>query len=112
LFFSPVVVAVALMGALVPGRSAFAQCESGWVSGIGVSGLDGRVNAVLALPGGVVVTGGSFNSAGGVAANGVALWNGSAWSALGTGIDGPVYALAVLPNGDVVAGGDFSTAGV
>ncbi|MCE2925446.1 MAG: hypothetical protein LW822_08340, partial [Phycisphaeraceae bacterium] len=103
--------ALALMGVLMPGRSAVGQCDPGWVSGIGVSGLGGQVNAVLALPGGGVVAGGKFNNAGGEAANRVALWNGSAWSALGAGINGSVNALAVLPNGDAVAGGDFSTAG-
>ena len=39
--------------------------------------------------------GGGFTTAGGVAANRIAKWNGSAWSALGSGMNGAVYALAV-----------------
>ena len=39
--------------------------------------------------------GGGFTTAGGVTANHIAKWNGSAWSALGSGMNGGVYALAV-----------------
>jgi hypothetical protein len=63
------------------------------------------------LPNGDLVAGGSFTTAGGVAANRIARWKGGTWSALGSGMNDSVHALAVLPNGDVVAGGDFSTAG-
>ena len=50
---------------------------------------------------------------GGVAANCIARWDGTSWSALGSGLSGSwavVFALITLPNGDVVAGGDFTTA--
>ncbi len=57
---------------------------------------------------------GDFTIAGGVAANRIAKWNGSAWSALGGGLNAPGRALAVLPNprGDsaMFVGGDFTTA--
>ena len=49
---------------------------------------------------------------GGVAAHGVALWNGTAWQTLGTGVAGPlagpratVRSLAQAANGDLVVGG-------
>jgi hypothetical protein len=57
------------------------------------------------------VAGGFFTAAGGVAANNIARWNGSTWSAVGSGMDNTVSALTVLPNGDLVAGGFFTTAG-
>jgi uncharacterized protein (DUF2141 family) len=41
---------------------------------------------------------------------GIAKWNGSAWSALGTGVDSYVYALAVSGT-DLYAGGYFTMAG-
>jgi hypothetical protein len=70
------------------------------------------VNALCVLPNGNLVAGGSFTSAGGVAASNIAQWNGTTWSPLGTGISGgAVHSLRVLSNGDLVVGGDFNTAG-
>jgi hypothetical protein len=69
--------------------------------------MDGTVYA-LAVNGGELYAGGSFTNAGGVAANRIAKWNGSAWSALGSGMDGTVYALAFF--GTLYAGGSFPTA--
>jgi hypothetical protein len=54
--------------------------------------------------------GGSFTTAGGVAANHIAKWNGSTWSALGSGLDGRVAELAVSGT-DLYAGGEFTSAG-
>ena len=56
--------------------------------------------------------GGYFTTAGGAPAIGIAKWNGSAWSALGSGreMNGSVYALAVSGT-NLYAGGNFTTAG-
>jgi hypothetical protein len=58
--------------------------------------------------------GGSFTSAGGVAASHIAKWNGSSWSVLGNGLNNPVYALTVFDDGSgsaLYAGGAFTSAG-
>jgi hypothetical protein len=64
----------------------------------------------LAVSGNTLYAGGGFTTAGGVAANYVAQWNGSDWSALGSGMNNGVYALAVSGN-TLYAGGPFTTAG-
>lgn len=53
---------------------------------------------------------GNFQQAGGVTVNGVAAWDGSAWSALGDGFNSTVYGLGVY-NNELYAGGDFSQSG-
>jgi hypothetical protein len=90
--------------------------------GSGILGVDAStVSALLVLPGGDLIAGGYFTTAGGLPANNIARWNGSAWSAIAGGLTYPgsaslffvpsVRSLAALPNGDFVAGGFFSTAG-
>jgi hypothetical protein len=68
----------------------------------------------LAVSGTALYAGGSFSTAGGVRANCVARWDGSAWSALGSGVGGfyfsDVYALAVSGT-NLYAAGQFSNAG-
>ena len=76
----------------------------------------GAVTALAAAANGDLLVGGGFTAIDGVAANGVARWNGSAWAALGTGAAGltsssNVNALRVLPNGEVVVGGRLGLAG-
>lgn len=95
------------------GPSASAQpCDARWLAAISTgNGINGTVYAIAVLPNGDLVAGGTFTTAGGVAANSIVQWTGTSWSPLGTGIDGSVYALAVLSNGQLVAGGDFVTAG-
>jgi hypothetical protein len=65
----------------------------------------------LAASGTNLYAGGQFTAAGGVAANYIAKWDGSAWSALGSGTDGAVLALAADGAGHLFVGGDFSLAG-
>ncbi len=76
-----------------------------------LSGFGGSVNAVLELAPGQFVAGGQFRFAGGTVANGVALWDGATWQALGDGVDGIVYALAPSPLGGVFVGGYFTNVG-
>jgi len=86
---------------------------SSWSSlGSGFSGGDqnGTFVAALAVSSGTLYAGGDFSTAGGSAANCIAQWNGSSWSALGLGMNGWVDALAVL-GGTLYAGGCFTTAG-
>ena len=67
----------------------------------------------LAVSGSDLYAGGEFTTAGGSAANRIAKWNGSAWSALGSGMGGDypyVYALAVSGS-DLYAGGEFTHGG-
>ena len=85
---------------------------AGWQplgSGTASFAATGVVRALLPLPGGDLIVGGSFLSAGGVSAVNVARWNGSVWSALGPGLFGAVRTLARLPDGSIVAGGDFNS---
>ena len=60
---------------------------------------------------GIVYAGGTFTTAGGVAANRIAKWNGTSWSPLGTGLSDSPYALTVDESGKVYVGGGFVTAG-
>ena len=64
---------------------------------------------------GGIFAGGGFTSIGGTAANRIARWNGTAWSALGTGISGGAFptvnALLRMSNGDLIVAGSFTTAG-
>ena len=58
--------------------------------------------------------GGSFTTAGGVPASGVARWDGASWSPLDLGTNGSVAALAVWDDGTgpaLYAGGSFTQAG-
>jgi trimeric autotransporter adhesin len=72
-------------------------------------------DAVVALPNGDVIAGGIFVSAGGVACNHVARWNGATWDAMSGGVTSPglgyVRTLSQRANGDVIAGGFFSAVG-
>jgi hypothetical protein len=75
------------------------------------------VNALAADAYGNLYAGGYFKTAGGVAANSIAKWDGVSWSPLGTGVEYPegflgrIEALAVDGRGNLYAGGLFSRAG-
>ena len=72
--------------------------------------MNDDVLAIALAPNGSVVAGGWFTTAGGVAANRIARWDGATWSPLGGGCDAYVRAILVTPTGDVIAGGNFTTA--
>jgi len=96
---------------------------SAWsaLSGPSGTGVNSIVRALAAWDDGsgtALYAGGVFTSAGGVAANGVAKWDGSGWSALsgpsGNGVDSAIYALTAWDDGGGIAlyaGGQFTTAG-
>ena len=76
-------------------------------------GVGGTVRA-FAWDGANLYIGGDFKTAGGVTVNGVAKWDGTSWSALGSGIirdrNTHVHALA-WDGANLYVGGDFSQAG-
>ncbi|HPI37315.1 MAG TPA: hypothetical protein PK397_05150, partial [Ignavibacteriaceae bacterium] len=98
--------------------SIFAQNnENNLLESVDWSGLfDGSNNGTnstvyaVAVSGGNVYVGGSFQMAGGKPANNIARWDGSTWSALGSGTSSTVFGLAVSGS-DVYAVGSFNTAG-
>jgi hypothetical protein len=72
---------------------------------LGLTSWAGNVRALLTLPNGALVAGGTFSSIGNVPASNVARWDGTSWHAMGAGLTGGVGSLAVLANGEVVATG-------
>jgi len=72
---------------------------------------DDKVYAAVVTSRGYYV-GGEFSVAGGVSTFGVAYYDGSDWSALGTGVADTVFTLAVSASeDDIYVGGEFSEAG-
>jgi trimeric autotransporter adhesin len=59
----------------------------------------------LAVSGNDLFVGGQFDTAGGVTADGIAKWNGTSWSALGSGRDIYNIQTLVVSGGDLYAGG-------
>lgn len=86
-----------------------AQCVPLWLSGNPAGGPAGNVSALLALPGGELLAGGTFRVADAAEVRNLARWDGSTWRAFGAGTDAEITCLARLPNGDLVAGGRFTT---
>jgi hypothetical protein len=79
--------------------------------------LNGSVRAIAVLPGGDVIVGGDFSTAGAAAVGRIARYVDAtgAWSTMAGGVGGvsgaSVSALLTLPNGDVMVGGTFTTVG-
>jgi hypothetical protein len=80
-----------------------------WVSMTGLLGANSLVYSAVADASGNLYIGGMFYAIGDTLATGVAKWNGTNWSPLGSGMS-PVYALAVSGN-TLYAGGWFTSAG-
>src|SRR5262249_46353317 len=75
----------------------------------------GIVNALIEFKG-KLIAGGNFSEAGGLSVNGLAQWDGTSWSDVGSGVTRADYyspqvnALAIY-NGDLIVGGTFKMAG-
>lgn len=81
-----------------------------WDDRFTLPGINGEVRVVVVDAAGNVYIAGGFNSVGSVVAKGIAKWDGTSWSSLGSGIGGSLYALAVSGT-NVYVGGYFSEAG-
>lgn len=81
------------------------------------AGLDGNApsrypNVLKVMPNGILIAGGTFSTAGGMYATGIASWDGTSWSSMGGGLSGAlgvpsVNAIECLPDGSLIAGGGF-----
>lgn len=92
--------------------AAYTPATGTWSTVGGATAFNAPVNALAIGPDGRLYAGGQFTNAGGDAnADGIAVWNGAAWSGLSTGIPGFVFAIAFAPDGTLYAGGQFSSAG-
>jgi trimeric autotransporter adhesin len=93
-----------------PGRYSIARWDGTAWNPLGI-GPNYTVKAFAMLPGGQLIAGGDFWTAGGQPAQHIAAWNGASWSGLGAGLDADVTDLVVMPNGNLIAAGRFTTAG-
>lgn len=97
----------------VPDTSKVAKLTSSTWSRLGEGFTSGLV-ATFAKSGTDIYAGGNFTTTGATTVNGIAKWNGTAWSALGSGVSGGgavVEALAVDASGNLWAGGNFTSVG-
>ena len=78
--------------------------------GLGLGG-EWRIVCALAVSGTNLYAGGGFTTAGGVPANCIATWDGSAWSALGSGMNWQRSSALAVSGTNLYAGGYFTTAG-
>jgi hypothetical protein len=81
---------IALFALALP---AGAQCSE-WSDGFQASGLDAVANSLEVYDDGsgpALYVGGTFDFAGEARVNGIARWDGTQWSALGSGVGGSVY---------------------
>lgn len=100
----------------VPGTAGLARWDGAqWTAlGGGLSSATQPICRSLTLcPNGDLLVAGSFVSAGGVAADNLARWNGSSWSAVAPGLaTASVEDVLVLPGGNlIVTGQQFATVG-
>ena len=97
-------------GAGAVGRPSVRGCQ------VKAKAEGGSYVSALAVSGSTLYAGGMFTTAGGHAANDIAQWNGSSWSALGSGVSegdlyGPYVSALAVSGGTLYAGGNFTTAG-
>ena len=91
--------------------SAWSSLGTGTANGVGGGSASNIVKAI-AVSGTDVYVAGGFARAGGVAANFVAKWSGTAWSGLGNGINsGYAPTSLAVAGSDLYVGGNFTEAG-
>jgi trimeric autotransporter adhesin len=81
-----------------------------WQNGIGGNGLDDGPWAMTVYDN-ELVAGGDFLVAGVTYVNGLATWNGTSWSTLGTGLSNNAALALAVYRGDLIVGGMFAHAG-
>ena len=94
----------------VPGRGVFSLSKDGIWRNVG-GGVAGEVNDAVSDGNGNLLVAGSFESAGGVPARNLALWNGSKWSEFGGGASQAIRAMAMDPSGRILVSGIFDSIG-
>ena len=98
-------------GGVTAYRVAKWSVDTGTWSALGAGNMFGvQPVGTMVVDGANLYVGGSFNQPQGAFTNGVARWNGSTWSAVGTGINGQVHSLA-FGAGTLYAGGNFGVPG-
>lgn len=101
----------------VPSTSRVAKWSGSAWSALGTGFTSGLVATFANIPSGTragLYAGGNFTTTGATTVNGIAKWNGTEWSALGSGVSGGgavVEALAVDASGNLWAGGNFRSVG-
>ncbi|WP_156109046.1 two-component regulator propeller domain-containing protein [Hymenobacter sp. APR13] len=104
----------------IPAKNIAKWNGTTWTAlGTGINGTSPFNKSVWALTVDVnnnVYAGGGFNTAGGIAVNNIAKWNGTSWAALGTGVNDSPNTVnstisALIAGTALYAGGSFGTAG-
>ena len=80
--------------------------------GTGLSGFTSENSSIsaIAVVGNKVYAGGTFSNIGGVFTSNIAMWNGTAWTAMGTGLNASV-GFIIAKGEDIYVGGSFTAAG-
>jgi hypothetical protein len=81
-----------------------------WSDGFGLPVTDGDIRTAIEFQGSLVVAG-RFTRIGDVAANNIALWDGTTWHPLGQGIRWGTVSTLAIHQGDLLVGGDYWFAG-
>lgn len=87
--------------------------DSGNLEWVKIGDFDGPVFAIVTDSSNNLYATGKFTTVGVASISGIAKWNGSAWSAIGSGFDSNAcYGNALLVDGlDIIVGGRFNSAG-
>lgn len=72
--------------------------------------VNNYIKDIRQSPNGMIYVTGQFTSIGGVSANRIAYWDGTAWNAMGSGLDSYGNSIVIAPDGYPYVGGNFTTA--